>query len=127
MFKKTGHIIISALLVIVITGITVNLHYCGDRLYSVNINVQTNNCCDNDDCGHCKDKSVKLEIHDDFLPVLNNGLTSETISYHLVKLFSKDLSLVQGLEEVALYGIYAPDISPPGVNAKLSLLQTYLL
>lgn len=126
MFKKTVYIVISFLLFTVVLGITINLHYCGDRLYSLKIYGQTNNCCDNDHCGHCKNESVRLEIHEVFLPVLDNGVVSEIFPFQLLQHFSNDICplSVQAITEL---DVFASDISPPRAKQTLSLLQTYLL
>ncbi len=126
MFKKIGYIIISFLLFTVILGITVNLHYCGDRLFSLKIFNQADKCCDNNQCGHCKDESVRLEINEDFLPVLDNGLISEIFPFQLLQHFSNDISLLS-VHAITTLDVFASDISPPGVIKTLSLLQTYLL
>ena len=126
MLKKTGYIILSVFLVTVISGITVNMHYCGNHLYSFSINGKADSCCTNDQCGGCKDKSIELEIHDDFLPVLNNGLISELFPLQKVALLSSDINLLPG-QETSSCDIYASDISPPVIQTRLSFLQTYLL
>lgn len=126
MFKKTGHIIISGLLVIVIAGITVNMHYCGDQLYSFKINGQPSECCDNDHCGHCKDESVKIMIHDDYLPVLDDNQLSEIVPVHILGRLNNNFVVERGFEN-SFYRIYASDLSPPGIEQKLSFLQAYLL
>jgi len=126
MVKKIGHILISGFLVTVIAGITINMHYCGDHLYSFRINSQADNCCDNNQCGHCKDKSVVVKIDEDFLPVLNVSHLSETVPVHLSVLFKDDFSVQSGFE-MTIQSPYSPDIIPPGTKQRISLLQTYLL
>jgi hypothetical protein len=126
MFKKAGYIIITGILVAVNTGITVNMHYCGDRLYSFRIYGQAGTCCNDSHCGHCQDESVKLEIHEDFLPAFNNDLISEIFPFQLFVHFNDYFKLKQGIT-YSLNDIYSSGISPPGAGQKLSLLQTYLL
>jgi hypothetical protein len=126
MFKKIIHLIISGFLLAAITGITVNMHYCGDKLYSSKVNSKADKCCDNNQCGHCKDKSVQIKTHDDFLPVINDDLLTEILPVHLF-VSPDNFTSSEPVLEKATQNIYSSDISPPGAMQILSLLQTYLL
>jgi hypothetical protein len=125
MFKRASHIIVSVFLIAVTTGITINLHYCNNRLYSFRLFGQARDCCDDNHCGHCSDKSVKLEIHGDFIPVINTGLITEIIPFHTILNTDNDTGLMQvsGVNrKICLY-----DISPPSAKHQLALFQQYLL
>ncbi len=126
MLKQTGYILISAFLITVVSGITVNLHYCGDRLYSFNINGKADSCCTSDHCGGCEDKSIDLEIHDDFLPEMNNGLISKLFPSQLTAVHRHDIYLLR-TPETGGSDIYSSDLCPPDIQTRLSSLQTYLL
>lgn len=125
MFKRATHIIISVFLIAVTTGITINLHYCNDRLYSFRLYAQAGDCCDVDHCGKCSDASVKLEIHDVFMPVLNNSLITKTIPFHFTGHFDNDTGLIQ--DSGVHRKICSSDISPPAAKHQLALFQQYLL
>jgi len=125
MFKKIGSIVISLLLLVVITGVTVNMHYCGSHLYSLKIYLQPDKCCNNNQCGHCKDKSIIIKVHDDFLPVFNDNKLSQIIPLQLFGLLNYAFKAEPDFLNV--HNTFALDVSPPGMKKSLSLLQTYLL
>lgn len=79
MFRLISHIILSGLILLSLTGLTVNLHYCQDELYDIALYSPAENCCDNgahdhhchpdpdmENSNHCDDETVKLESTDDF-------------------------------------------------------------
>ena len=58
MIKSIGHIIVSGMLLVSVTGLTINMHYCYDHLYDMALNAPAHSCCDPDsDKGHCDNHS----------------------------------------------------------------------
>ncbi len=79
MFRLISHIILSGLILLSVTGLTFNLHYCQDTLYDIALNSPAESCCENgahehhchpvpdtDNSNHCDDETVKIESTDDF-------------------------------------------------------------
>ncbi len=79
MFRLISHIILSGLILLSLTGLTFNLHYCQDTLYDIALNSPAESCCedgahehhchpdpDMDNSNHCDDDTVKIESTDDF-------------------------------------------------------------
>ena len=79
MFKLISHIILSGLILLSLTGLTFNLHYCQDTLYDIALNSPAESCCENgahdhhchpdpdmENSNHCDDETVKVESTDDF-------------------------------------------------------------
>jgi hypothetical protein len=81
MLKLIGHMLISGLVILSVTGLTVNLHYCGEDLYDIALNAPADSCCDkhshdqechpveeNDHSNHCNDEEIEVETTDVFVP-----------------------------------------------------------
>ena len=79
MIRLISHIVLSGLILLSLTGLTVNLHYCQETLYDIALNSAAENCCesgahdhgchpgpDMDNSNHCEDDTVKVESTDDF-------------------------------------------------------------
>jgi hypothetical protein len=79
MIKLISHIILSGLILLSVTGLTINVHYCQDSLYDISLNSPAEscyengaheNCChpdsDMENSNHCDDETVKVESTDDF-------------------------------------------------------------
>jgi hypothetical protein len=79
MIRLISHIILSGLILLSVTGLTINLHYCQDALYDIALNSLAENCYENgahENCchpdpdmknsNHCDDETVKVESTDDF-------------------------------------------------------------
>ena len=79
MFRLISHIVLSGIILLSLTGLTVNLHYCQDALYDIALNSPAEscyengaheNCChpdpDKENTNHCDDETVKVESTDDF-------------------------------------------------------------
>ncbi len=79
MIRLISHIILSGFILLSLTGLTINLHYCQDTLYDIALNSPAKICCesgahdhhcqtdpDMDDLNHCDDETVKIESTDVF-------------------------------------------------------------
>ena len=126
MIKKVIHIVISFFLFFAFAGLTVNTHYCNNKVFSVKINNHAKKCCDNNECGHCNDKTIILKIHDDFLPETQFKIhpVYSSISLFLISIPVQSVNSISN--PIAL--IYpVQDISPPVSSVKIPLLQSFLL
>ena len=126
MLKKIAHIVISLFLFLVFAGISVNTHYCNGNLYSLKINHQAEKCCDNSTCGHCKNETVILKVHDDFVPEVQFKL-NPLYSLSTFFLINIPLQSVTAIENPIAQIYPFQDISPPPRSLKLTLLQAFLL
>lgn len=124
MFRKIIHIVLSLFLVVITTGITFSMHYCGSKLISVSVNNETKSCCDSH-CGNCNNKTLRVEVEDQFL-IPDQIESSNSIEQNLlfpVLIANNDEILSRESKTLDLFS----DSSPPsGIPARLSLLQTYL-
>ena len=65
MIKKAANYIMSFLLLISLTGISINKHYSGNQLYSVSVFSEPDSCCDDeDDCDCCTETNDLFQITD---------------------------------------------------------------
>ena len=138
MFKKITHIIIANLILISITGFTVNMHYCHDQLIDLALFSPAHSCCDTGDEGlchaegditkknHCKDESLQVGSTDDYVG------TSFAFS------FENDLSIDLLISATILYNFQGPDNiraqeppwhkePPPCQEVVLSHIQSFLI
>ncbi len=138
MLKVTGHIILSALLLIAATGMTINIHFCQGHLYDLAINTPADHCCDSHSEKHachqdpdkatshnCDDKSISIAASHDFLV--------SAISFNFEDLHSFDLFTVTQtlIETPAEAEIPASRIfnykKPPPQEVVLSQIQSFLI
>jgi hypothetical protein len=122
MLKKTGHIILTLLVLVATTGLTFSKHYCGNELKSVKFFSEAKLCCSGP-CKCCHNETVTVKISDDFSA--NSFLFDFCQSAFEIPikhiLIQKELP--ESFEKVAR--VY--DLPPPPVQTVLSSLQTYLL
>jgi hypothetical protein len=53
MIKKVFHTTLALLMILTVTGITINLHYCQDHLYDLALFSPAHSCCEEGGTGHC--------------------------------------------------------------------------
>ncbi|TLX70203.1 hypothetical protein E9993_22510 [Labilibacter sediminis] len=124
MLRKITHIILALFLMVVTTGITLSMHYCGGELVSTSINKEANTCCDGTG-GCCENKTLHFEVEDDFVsPIQVKNIETVELDVLFPILFVLNFEL-SGEEEMATNAFY--DTSPPPtIQTRLALLQTYL-
>jgi len=126
MFRKTAHIILTLLLLTTTIGFSVSKHYCGSHLVEVSINSEAEPCCDdmeNPNC--CHNETEYFQLKEDLVtPVSleNTRIAGFDILFPLV--FVYFFNTPGNIEtEVSNFAESPP---PTAIQAKLSLLQTYL-
>ena len=126
MFRKTAHIISALLLLTTTIGFSVSKHYCGSYLVEVSINSEAEPCCDDMETpGCCHDETEFFQLKDDLVtPVSleNTRITGFDILFPLVFVY---LFNTPGNIETKILN-FAESPHPPTIQAKLSLIQTYL-
>ncbi len=126
LIRKISHIIVSIFLFFAFAGVTVNKHYCDGHIYSLKINHQSKKCCDNNNCGHCKDETIVIKVHNNFLPEFQLRLNSDQFPINLF--WTKKAEFAESLVSVNSANLSSyNDISPPTTSVNISLLQNFLL
>jgi hypothetical protein len=122
MHKKISHIIISLVLLVSTMGLTIDKHYCGDRLVSVSIFDEPDSCCDmTGDCCHDDSETYKLSV-DYTLSHLNIDFDQAPIV--LPALSSFYISFFDVVSSDAKSTVFIP---PRNLRTALSIIQTYRL
>ncbi len=80
MLRILGHIGLSAMMLLTVSGMTINMHYCQGHLYDLAVNAPAHSCCDAGDLAgscchnhdqqkshHCDDKTVTIHSTGDYL------------------------------------------------------------
>lgn len=96
MIKSIGHIIVSGMLLVSVTGLTINMHYCYDHLYDMALNAPAHSCCDpgvdnghchddhvSDDPTHCDDRVIRIQTESDLMVA---GATMLPDNLHAIEL-----------------------------------------
>lgn len=121
MFKKSIHIFISILLLLVTTGISISAHYCGDRLRSVSLMTTTAGCCDDASC--CHNETQFYQLDDDFT-FLNTEI--KFLSDHQVINYPR-LDKAIPVAERSIFPDYNNIPLHPRIRSYLALIQSFLL
>ncbi len=142
MLKKIGHIILIPLLLIGTMGMTINMHYCQHKLYDIGVFGKAESCCTqhahahHHKTHHCDiDHHQKSDCHDETIHIdkVDNFVTSsfdfDFQNMPLSTLFSfiavlTDINPTSVAKQIEFHDL---NISPPGTQVVLSLLQTYLI
>ena len=144
MIKKTGHIVLSFLLLVSAVGMTVSLHYCQDKIYDIGLFSQAHSCCDpamadhnksrhHDHCdlshqkkSDCQDETITLDHVDNFV-VAVSGFNFQNISFINLFFWKPFVSDLNYLSDIFVTRMPLWDVSPPEKLTFLSFLQAYLL
>jgi len=106
------------------TGITFSMHYCGGKYVSTSINKEAKSCCDGTG-GCCENKTVHLEVKDDYVsPIQIDNTKIVELDVLFPILFALKFELFPELNET--FEVYTDTSPPPTIQTRLSLLQTYL-
>jgi len=124
MIRKIIHIVLSVFFMVATTGITFSMHYCGGKYVSTSINKESKSCCE-DTGGCCENKTVHIEVEDDYVSPIQIGNTKVVELYVLFPiLFTLNFELSP--EENETFKVYTDTSPPPTIQTRISLLQTYL-
>ena len=145
MIRKISHIAIVLILLVSTTGLTINLHYCNNRIYDLSVYSEATSCCiegshehntkdelhhDCDSENHekdCKDKTVSIAPLHDFEKTINtynvNNIESPSDLFFVYILLIEEPKL----SNLASQLIPNFNILPPNINVVLAMFQSYLL
>lgn len=138
MIRKIFHIVTAILILISITGFTVNLHYCHDHLIDLALFAPAEDCCASAEqvacqpvieishAGHCLDKSIEVSSTDDYVA------TSFDFGFGHIPGFDLMLSNNTAYHSQAIDPVYTGPgpwhkEPPPAGEVILSKIQTYLI
>ena len=124
MHRKLFHIVLSVFLLVATTGVTFSMHYCGGEYISTSINQEAASCCDGTG-GCCENKTVHLEVEDNYVvPFQIDNTQIVELNTLFPILFALHIELFPEVNET--FKVFT-DTSPPStIQTRLSLLQTYL-
>lgn len=124
MLRKLIHIALSVFLLVTTTGVTFSMHYCGGKYVSTSINEEAQSCCE-DACGCCENKTVHIELENDYvspIQISNPSIVALDVLFPILFAFNFEHS-----SELNDSAVVPTDTSPPPtIQTRLSLLQTYL-
>ena len=123
---KISHISLAFLLLISTFGITINKHFCGNRMISASIFSDANSCC-NGNCGKCHNESHNIRVTDAF----ESAFSDEIIKIPYVSLqinFFNDLAFTFNTDIKNQFVVdIPPNISPHKIPKTATLLQNFRL
>ena len=139
MIRLISHIILSGLILLSVTGLTVNLHYCQNSLYDIALNSPAEscyengaheNCChadpDMENSNHCDDETVKVESTDDFFV---SSFSFDFEDFHQIDLLFAIHILSENHRTSNNYESEVLNFKKPPIlpEVELSQIQTYLI
>ncbi|NBC83939.1 MAG: hypothetical protein GVY19_11260 [Bacteroidetes bacterium] len=146
MIKKAGHICLSLILIIATVGITLNLHYCQDKIYDIGFLSEAEACCSveknestKNHCHHhnhcssesqhqnsCEDETFTTPKVDDYVV---SSFQFSFSTFTVVDLFPATPDIMEVFNGFIDAPRNIPDRNhiPIEIQTFLSLLQTYLL
>ncbi len=141
MLKKISQILLILVLLVSTVGMNINMHFCQQKLYDIAVFKDAADCCapktnhhekshhckvNNHHKNDCEDETIPIDKVDSFI-VTSFNFDFQTISLSTLFTFITiymDLNSTLVTQQVELHNL---NISPPKIQAVLSLLQTYLI
>lgn len=124
MIRRATHIILSFLLLVSTIGLSVSKHYCNGKLISTSFFIDTDSCCDSNDC--CKNETEVFQLHEAFSVSVDLYLEESApidLLLNPIFLFNDNEIIQSTLKD------YIISESPPPTKIQISLAkrQAYLL
>ena len=139
MARLISHIILSIVVLISATGLTVNLHFCQNKLYDFALIVPADNCretgmheyhfdhdSDMDNSNHCNDETIKVEPTGDYFVstfLFNFKSINLTNLFFTTQLLFED----QGTTDFVAVKIHNYKKPPTPEEVDLSQIQSFLI
>jgi hypothetical protein len=139
MFKLLIHIVISGFIIMFMTGVTINFHFCQEGLYDVALNSQAHDCCDGEEHDHhchppadqdhsdrCKDKTVKMGTTDDYIVSSCQNVFSDL---EIIELFTESATVIENryIAETHPGKLFHFKKPPTFPEVTLSRVQSFLI
>jgi hypothetical protein len=138
MVKVLSHIVLSGLLLLSVTGFTINMHFCQGHLYDLAINAPAHECCDNNPGNnvchhdhdmskphHCDNESIKIESSHDFIASRFSFDFEDSYSFELFSI--SQLVIESPVREMSITPGLLNYKKPPPQEVVLSRIQSYLI
>jgi hypothetical protein len=136
MIKKVLHGALALLMILTVTGITINLHYCHDHLYDLALFEQAHSCCesgghchmpaDQANMDHCEDSSIHVESTGEYLGSFPAFEFDEinVIELLLAERIITDQLIAEQFTSLETFWYQEP---PPVREVDLTVIQTFLI
>jgi len=140
MIRKALHTALSVLVIFSATGLTLDMHFCRDRLYDIGMFSDAKNCCETGHHGdmechdaaekdphHCDDATITVDPEED---LFLSSLSTEIPPGSVIQLFeavhtSTVLPEPTGSESVHILPRYR--LPPTGKHNIYSMIQSFLI
>ena len=118
LLKKSAGILLLLIFLVPFIGLSINYHYCGNRLVTISLK-HVDDCCKN--CNHCHNKTIKIKINDSFESIndnhqLHSPSVSSGIIYNSIFILRKFIDIDFTVNV---------DISPPNILSEQSFLEVF--
>jgi len=136
MAKKVLPGAMALLMILTVTGITFNLHYCHDHLYDLALFSPAHSCCesgvhcqmpgDSESMDHCEDSSIHVESTGEYLGTFPAFGFEDTLVIQLLHdgPVISDLTLSERFSGLQTFWYQEP---PPVYEVDLTVIQTFLI
>ena len=131
------------------TGMTVNMHFCMDRLYAVGINRPAESCCEKGNCpikagaepsngrcrhgfaidkpDHCSNRSIHISNTDDYVVFSSSADLTASVQQVTLPGIAASATLFDSHESPAVRTAYKYCNPPPLKKTDLSVIQAFLI
>ena len=136
MAKKVLHSALALMMILTVSGITINLHYCHDRLYDMALFAPAHSCCetgahchlpgDSGNMDHCEDDAIHVESTGEYIGTFNPASFGDAPVIDLLPHFCSSVheAPVEDRRSAETFWYQEP---PPPNEVDLSRIQTYLI
>lgn len=109
---------------VVTTGMTFSMHYCGGKYVATTINKETKSCCDGTGkC--CENKTIHLEVKNNYVSPIeidNPKIIELDVLFPIT--FALNFTLIPESNKIIEFYTHLPPLIT--TQTRLSLLQTYI-
>jgi len=113
MLKRISTILLSIVYLVLVTGISLNFHYCGGKLKSIAIQSKAEACCcggDEMESNCCNNKQLLIQFHTDQKLIVSNKISFELSEY--IEIERPELKIENLLQSTTQNFLFF-DIPPP--------------
>ncbi len=125
MYRKALHIVLALFLVVVTSGTSFSMHYCGGKLESVSVNKEADSCC-SEMCGCCENKDIHLNLKEDYTtPVFVEAQSPIILNLNFFAIIQTILFPVWEKDD-SDWCVVPDPVPPPPVSTRLAIIQSFL-
>ena len=136
MLNKVFHSTLAALVVLTVTGLTINLHFCQDHLYDLALFSAAHSCCEtgghchmpekDSSMDHCEDSSIHVESTGEYLGTFITFSFEDSYAIDLLWMELLEITPERNAEQFALKTYWYQEPPPPN-EVDLTEIQTFLI